>query len=382
MNTYTLICASRRDTATYGLASTYKFLYSKLTPCSITTRLLSTRPARIPPSNGYRILFFGTDHFSLPSLMALHKSYVAIDDYRVNTLEVVTLPERRVGRGMHAYSVPVKAYVDACQLPVHYPPPVTLRDWKVPLAKDGCPFDLAIVVSFGYFLPASLLKTFHWGGLNVHPSLLPRYRGAAPIQHAILDGIDETGVTVQELDPHKFDAGRILLSERVPMPLNANYRQLEELLAEKGANLLLESLKDLPTLKDHSMIQDVSQVTKAPKLDRQAAIVDWTNQTAIYLTRLHRAIGEKTPLVTQFRNKSIQLRGEISATTASPIDHHLDLPGTVVFTTAPDIIYVKCAEGWLCCTHVQVANKRMISIREWINGYNLRSGEVTFNKMA
>ncbi|RKP27140.1 formyl transferase, partial [Syncephalis pseudoplumigaleata] len=77
------------------------------------------------------------------------------------------------------------------------------------------PFDLAIVVSFGYFLPATVLEAFEWGGLNVHPSLLPRYRGAAPIQHAIIDDVKETGVCVQELDCHQFDAGNLLLSERI-----------------------------------------------------------------------------------------------------------------------------------------------------------------------
>ncbi|KAI8051440.1 formyl transferase [Syncephalis plumigaleata] len=147
--------------------------------------------------------------------MALNHAFASTDDTRVNTLEVVTLPDRRTGRGMHVHSVPVKVYADACQLPIHYPPPKTLRGWPVPVASDGKPFDLAVVVSFGYFLPATLLQTFKWGGINVHPSLLPKYRGAAPIQHAIIDGINETGVTVQELDHHQFDAGNILLSERV-----------------------------------------------------------------------------------------------------------------------------------------------------------------------
>ncbi|KAI8051441.1 hypothetical protein BDF22DRAFT_71725 [Syncephalis plumigaleata] len=168
----------------------------------------------------------------------------------------------------------------------------------------------------------------------------------------------------------------LMLSQ--PISSTISYSELEIVLAKKGADMLLETLGNLSYLKSNAVRQDTSQATKAPKIKREMAMINWNEHGAQYLVRLHRAIGEKIPLETTFRQKHIQLRGAITASRQPPVDGHLTKPGTVVFTTAPDAIFVKCAADWIQCTHVQVANKRMISARDWINAYSLRSGEVIF----
>ncbi|RKP06575.1 formyl transferase [Thamnocephalis sphaerospora] len=345
--------------------------------CGTAAREIAEKSA-VDAAEGYRVLFFGTDRFSLPSLRILNEERVRSASGLIRKLEVVTLPDRRTGRGMNLHPVPVKQYAQQYGLPVHYPPPKTLRNWTVPMATDGGNFDLAVVVSFGYFLPPSVLDSFRWGGLNVHPSLLPVYRGSAPIMHAIMDGAAETGVTVQELDPHAFDAGRILNAKRLPLSPTARYLELEHELAAVGAQLLLETIAQLSERKQHAISQDVAAVTKAPKVPKEMVVVRWDEQDAITLERIHRALGWKMPLLTHFRGKPMLLRGEVCASSlpddlAGGDDDATTLPGTVRYRNKPDALYIRCRNGWLQCTQVQAAGKRTLSASDWVNGYQVRS---------
>eukprot|EP00842_Homolaphlyctis_polyrhiza_P000344 jgi/Hompol1/130/HPOL_002932-RA len=166
-------------------------------------------------------------------------------------------------------------------------------DLQAPRLPNGDPFELAVVVSFGYFLPRRIIDTFTTAAVNVHPSLLPKYRGASPIQHAILGGDDVTGVSIIELSTDKFDAGRILKQVTVPVPNNVYYDDLHDSLANKGAELLVETLMDLDKHKRESTTQDESLVTHARRFEKSAGYISWKDQTKLQIFTLFRAIGSK-----------------------------------------------------------------------------------------
>ena len=169
-----------------------------------------------------------------------------------------------------------------------------IKNWMPEWLSNPCiPLDLAVVVSFGYLVPPSVLKCFKFGGINVHPSLLPKYRGPAPIENTILNGETETGVSIIGLHPEIFDAGSILNQTKVKIPSNAKYSELHSLLANQGSLLLYDTLKDFEKYQSLSVSQDEKLVTKAPKLNRNLVFVDWNTCTAIQIDRLHRAISHR-----------------------------------------------------------------------------------------
>lgn len=203
-------------------------------------------------SNKLKLLFFGTDDFASLHLKALIKEksnkknrlyttstdtlYIENDNSCIESLELICPPDRFTGRKLETLTPSnkresfsniginfffffflkgeTKGVAELYNIPVHHTPlqAKTLNDWHLPKDQQ---YDLGVVVSFGYFIPPHIISQFRFGAINVHPSLLPKYRGAAPIQHAIINGDHETGVTVQELDDKEFDAGRILAQERV-----------------------------------------------------------------------------------------------------------------------------------------------------------------------
>jgi methionyl-tRNA formyltransferase len=166
----------------------------------------------------------------------------------------------------------------------------TLDDWHIPSQKK---YDLGVVVSFGYFIPPHIIASLKYGAVNVHPSLLPKYRGAAPIQHALLYGDKETGVTVQELDDKEFDAGRILVQETKPLTEPLRYSELKALLSQVGSRLLVDTVSHIIDRKKKATCQDVSMATKAQKINKELSELDFYNTKAWQAEQLSRAIGEQ-----------------------------------------------------------------------------------------
>lgn len=200
----------------------------------------------------------------------------------------------------------------------------------------------------------------------MHPSLLPRHRGAAPIPHTILQGDEYTGVTIQELSPDKFDAGRILAQATVQVPHDATSISLTETLKDCGANLLVETLRNLPERRLNSLDQDESQVTLAPKLDGSIThIDDWkiSNFTCDHILRLHRAVGHRFPIQTSFRDFKVSLLGlEVSS------ERNVLGPGEALLVQ--DRLAIGCADGAnLSASSVQVAGRKAMSAKDWFNGY-------------
>ncbi|MCK4390912.1 MAG: methionyl-tRNA formyltransferase [Desulfobacterales bacterium] len=214
----------------------------------------------------YRIIFMGTPEFSVPALKALHENQYDI-------LTAVTQPDRPKGRGRRLVPPPVKEVATTLGCPVLQPLRIK-EPWFIEkiIALDP---DLFVVVAYGRILPGAFLSIPRLGAINIHPSLLPKYRGPAPVQWSIINGEQETGVTTMWMD-EGMDTGNILLSSRVPIRPDDTSGSLHRRLADVGAQLLIETLTRLKSGDLVGKPQDKSGATYAPLLKKEGGRIDWT----------------------------------------------------------------------------------------------------------
>ncbi|CAB4413455.1 unnamed protein product [Rhizophagus irregularis] len=350
----------------------------------ILKSFFTTTSKNLNQKQAYQILFFGSDKFSVASLKALINESKNPETF-VKSIEVVVPPDKKTGRGYKEItSSQVKIFAQEHDLKIHEAPPKSLEGWKIQTPTN---FDIGVVVSFGYFLTPSILESFSKGALNVHPSLLPKYRGASPIQYAILNNDKITGITIQELHHEIFDAGKILRQITHDIPQNSTYITLEYLLATKGAELLIDTLRKFNYYKKNAKEQDASKITKAPKIKKEMSKIKWSQISAQQLEQLYRAISHQYPLSTKFNNKIIQLHN-ISLPSVS---QHLLIqpgkplePGTIIIhypKQLTPIVYAICADGnVITFNSVKVEGKKEVSTLDWINGYQVKSKETKFEE--
>jgi methionyl-tRNA formyltransferase len=217
-----------------------------------------------------RVVFFGTPEFATPSLQALIGS-----THRV--VAVVSQPDRPKGRGLHPHPTPTKVLAEACGIPVVQPTKIKEEAFLQQI-RTLAP-DLGVVVAFGRILPDALLAIPRLGMINVHASILPRYRGAAPIQRAVLAGDAETGVTIMRVIT-EMDAGPTFAVASVPIPPDATSGEMENTLAHVGAQLLLPVVDDLAAGRAVETPQDATRVTYAPKITKEEGAIDWREPAA------------------------------------------------------------------------------------------------------
>ncbi|XP_028257568.1 methionyl-tRNA formyltransferase, mitochondrial [Parambassis ranga] len=295
----------------------------------------------------WRVLFFGSDQFALESLKMLASSRSSRDGV-VDTLEVVTL----------SGDIPVKRFAQQNQLPLHSWPPDTV---------DG-QFDVGVVVSFGCLLPERLISKFPYGVLNVHPSLLPRWRGPAPIFHTILHGDTVTGVTVMQIRPHRFDVGPILNQELHQVPQNCTAEELGALLSTKGARLLIDTLRTLPDRIANKQEQGQTGASFAPKIKQSMSWVVWEEQTCDQIDCLYRAIGSRVPLKTMWMGRTIKLLDFVGKCHISLSDpRRKPIPGSVSYLKESNTLAVCCKDGWVGFKAVLL--KKRLTARDFYNGY-------------
>jgi methionyl-tRNA formyltransferase len=226
-----------------------------------------------------KIIFAGTPKFGLPTLKALLNS-----SYKI--LAVYTQPDRPAGRGLKITQSPIKEFALLNKLPIYQP--ATLKDVKVQEEIQKLNPDVFIDVAYGLLLPKEILMMPKFGCINIHPSLLPRWRGAAPIQRAILAGDQMTGITIMQMD-EGFDTGGILLQKSLPIEQDDTAETLHEKLAELGKDLLLLVLEQLAhgeKITAEAQKNDLS--CYAPKINKDEAEIDW-HKSAIEIDRLIRA---------------------------------------------------------------------------------------------
>ncbi|MBV9522705.1 MAG: methionyl-tRNA formyltransferase [Alphaproteobacteria bacterium] len=301
-----------------------------------------------------RLAFMGTPAFAVPSLRALIAA-----GHRV--LAVYCQPPRPSGRGHSVQASPVQQAAAASGLPIRHPR--TLRDAGEAAAFAALDLDAAIVAAYGLILPKAVLAAPRLGCLNIHASLLPRWRGAAPIQRAILAGDAETGVTIMQMD-EGLDTGPILLARSVPIGPMTTAATLHEALASLGADLALAALEGCATGRLAARPQPEEGVTYAAKLRREEAELDW-RQPAAALERRVRAFDPWPGTSFAAAGERIKvLAAEVASVSASAA------PGTIL----DDRLAIACATGALRPTLLQRAGRAPADVAAFLRGFPLPPG--------
>lgn len=298
-----------------------------------------------------RIIFAGTPDFAARHLQALLNS-----DHEV--IAVYSQPDRPAGRGQQLQASPVKQLALQHDIPVYQPKSLKKAKAQAELATLNA--DLMVVVAYGLILPAVVLATPKLGCINVHGSLLPRWRGAAPIQRALWAGDAQTGVTIMQMD-EGLDTGAMLSTATLSIEPNDTSASLYEKLAEIGPKALLDALRDLPKLQQQAVAQDDNLANYAEKLSKEEALLDFT-KTAAALEREIRAFNPWPVSYLQLDKQQLkiwQARVEPLATQATP--------GTVLKVDKKGIA-IATGEGALVLEQLQPPGKKAMAVTDFMNG--------------
>ncbi|AFV11637.1 methionyl-tRNA formyltransferase Fmt [Thermacetogenium phaeum DSM 12270] len=306
-----------------------------------------------------KILFMGTSSFGIPTLKRLK-------DTEWTLLGVVTRPDRPRGRGRRIAAPPVKEFAVECGLPFFQPEDAgelnRLLEGMKPLP------DVIVVVAFGMLMPQPVLNLPRLGCINLHPSLLPAYRGAAPIERAVMNGERSTGVTTMFISP-EMDAGDIILQEEVPIGENTTAGELASLLAEKGAALMLKTLSLLEEGSAPRRAQDHRLATYAPPIRREEELIDWKRSAGVIFNQI-RGMNPRPGAYTVFKGKTLKVwRALVVSNKASGGE-----PGDVVALDPQEGFVVQTGSGRLLLTEVQPAGKNRMSGAEFLRGYRISPG--------
>jgi methionyl-tRNA formyltransferase len=317
-----------------------------------------------------RVAFAGTPEFAVPALRALAESSHTV-------VGVLTQPDRPAGRGRELKQSPVKQLALELGLPLAQPPQLKSVEERAPLVQWAS--DVLIVVAYGLLLPLAALTVPRLGCLNIHASLLPRWRGAAPIQRAILAGDAQTGVTIMQLD-EGLDTGPTLAQRQVKIAAGIDAAQLQAQLARQGAALLLETLDAIEAGHARAEPQPGEGATYARKIDKHEARIDWT-QSASAIERQVRAFNPWPVAETIWRDQRLRLweahvrqpRAPALLAVAAGVDA---LAGDVIGSTQ-DGIEVLCGQGVLAVTRLQLEGRRPLPAGEFIRGHSLIGARFT-----
>ncbi|HYM88605.1 MAG TPA: methionyl-tRNA formyltransferase [Nitrospiraceae bacterium] len=305
-----------------------------------------------------RLVFMGTPNFSAVSLEALLRS----DD---SVVGVVTQPDRPKGRGQILTPSPVKLLAQREQIPLLQPH--KMKDPEFLHALAGWNPDLIAVAAFGRILPPAILSLPPRGCINVHGSLLPKYRGAGPIQWAIINGESETGITTMLMD-EGMDTGAMLLQEAVPITLDDTGGTLSSRLAEIGGRLLVETIARLKAGTLVPRPQDASGAILAPLLKKEDGVIDW----ALPATALANRVRGLSPWPGAYTSVAGGDRWTIWRALALP-GPVTKLPGMIVAVTH-EAIHVATGDGILAVMELQPANSRRMAVSQYLAGHPLAVG--------
>lgn len=306
-----------------------------------------------------RIVFFGTPTFAATQLQAL------LGASHIEVGAVVTQPDRPAGRGGKLTSSPVKVLAQSHELPVLQPENLKreLGDFLAELDSLG-PFDIGVVAAFGQIIPKAILDFPRSGMVNVHASLLPRWRGAAPIHRAIMSGDKETGTCLMQMEP-TLDTGAVFVQERVPISKQDTTGALEEKLARAGARLLSTHLVSIKNGALKPVPQDEHKATYASKISNEEARISW-DQSAVAIERLIRALNPFPGAFSEISGKRLKIFGA----SAKPGTVQLP-PGSVVLVDR-HMLEIQCGEGRLALTEVQLEGKGKLPVDHFLRGFPLK----------
>jgi methionyl-tRNA formyltransferase len=329
--------------------------------------------ARSKGMSSLRIVFCGTPQFAVPTL----KRLLAIPAFQL--LAVITQPDRPRGRGQQVSISPVKEVALAAHLPVHQPEKIRAPEVQQ-ILEEFAP-DVIVIIAYGQIIPGRLLAVPKHGWINLHASLLPKYRGAAPINWAIANGETRTGLTTMRINVG-MDSGDILLQHQMEIGPAETASELTARMSEAGAPLVEETLRGLAAGKIIARPQDHTQATLAPMLKKEDGRIDWTRAAQEIYNRM-RAFAPWPGAYTTFRSQACHLWGEPLAQPASlpaevqgnpSFTDALAAPGSLV--GAKSQWFVSCGRATFLRLHsVKLGGRKQVSIAEFINGARLQSGE-------
>lgn len=300
----------------------------------------------------------GTPAAAVPTL-----SRIVADGHDVAA--VYCQPDRPSGRGQGVSFSPVKEFALANNLAVIQPEKIRTAEALETFSSHNA--DAAVVVAYGRILPEGFLTAFRHGAVNVHFSLLPKYRGAAPVNWAIAEGETETGVTTMNMDVG-LDTGDVLLQRSTPIHSGETAIELTTRLADMGADLLSETLRNLEKIVPQ--MQDESLATHAPILKKPDGLLDWSLDAKVIANRI-RGFQPFPSVYSFYKGKRVTFwRGE-----AGDNSDREAAPGTIIGTHG-DLLIVQCGSGVLSVSELQIEGKRRMAARDFINGNKLAEGEL------
>jgi methionyl-tRNA formyltransferase len=297
-----------------------------------------------------RIIFMGTPDFSVPVLQALV-------DAGHNVVAVYSQPPRPAGRGKKDRPSPVQSKAEALGLPVRYP--VSVRTDEALADFKSLNADIAVVVAYGLILPQSILDAPKKGCLNIHASLLPRWRGAAPIHRAIMAGDAETGVCIMQMEAG-LDTGPVLTRHTTAIGETETTLQLHDRLSDIGASTIVDALADLDHLVPKA--QPENGVTYAAKIDKAEAAIDW-KKSAVEIDRLIRGLSSFPGAWFDMKGTRVKVLGSVLVNQNGGAGCVLD-----------DALTVACGDGAVRLTHLQRAGKSAQDAVQFLNGWPMPAG--------
>lgn len=308
------------------------------------------------------IVFLGTPEFAIPSLEVLLKTPW------VNLLAVCTQTDKEAGRGKEVKEPPVKKLSNESGIPVFQTEKISKDANVVQKLKDLRP-DILITCAFGQILSEEILNIAPCGAINVHASLLPKYRGAAPMNWAILNGEKETGISIMKTEKG-LDSGPVILQEKCSIDINETSVELSKKLSELGAKTLIKALELVKDGKAKFIPQDNSKATKAPALKKDLGLIDW-DKTSQEIHNQIRGLQPWPSAFTHFRGSTVKIW-------ESRLEHDKvrmgqEKEGTIV--SISDYITVKTGGGYIEIYKLQPENKKILNVRDWINGARVKIGE-------
>lgn len=306
-----------------------------------------------------RIVFMGTPDFAVPALETLIQS-----EHQV--VGIVTQPDKPKGRGKAVQMPPVKAKALEYGIPVFQPVRIRneeaigqLRQWKP---------DAIIVAAFGQILPKEILEMPRYGCLNIHASLLPKYRGAAPIQQAVIDGAEESGVTIMQMD-EGLDTGDMLKKASVRLDNKETGESLHDKLSMLGGPLVLEVLKELSDGTAVPVRQKDEESSYAKMLKKDMGQIDW-KKSAVVIERLIRGLNSWPSAYTGYEGKTLKIWD------ADVVQEQTEYaPGTVT-RVEKDAVFVQTGEGMLKVKEVQLEGKKRMDMAAFLRGYHMKEGMI------
>lgn len=323
-----------------------------------------------------KIVFMGTPDFAQESLKAIYEAKHEI-------VAVVTNPDRPSGRGMKLNASPVKQYAEEVGLPAYQPQKIRGNEEFIEKIKELKP-EVICVVAYGKILPKEILEIPEKGCINVHGSLLPQYRGAAPIQWAVINGDKKTGITTMYMDIG-MDTGDMILKEELEIGEDETTGEVWGKLAQIGGKLLVKTLEKIEK-GEATREKQGETFTIAPMLTKEDAKIDWENMTAVQIKNLVRGLNPIMGAYTHFQGKKIKMwkvqsisENELEKIEKTELFDKQELqqaqPGQVIASDAKHGLYIKAKEGIVKVIEIQGENSKRMSIEDYLRGNKIEVGE-------